>query len=122
MKPWIVLISAFCVLALAGCAGGPQSTAVTAKGRQPAEKGRPSSGLDVYIQGMACPFCTYNVEKKIREIPEVGSVSTDLRTGIAHVEFEEGAEAAPERVWKQVEKSGFTPTRIVTPRETYDGP
>jgi copper chaperone CopZ len=117
-----VLCSAVLVLALAGCAMGPQDAGVAARGDERLEKRRPSSGFDVYIEGMACPFCTYNVEKKIREIPGVESVTTSLETGIAHVELAEGAAVEPRRVWKQVEKSGFTPTKIVTPRETYHGP
>ena len=75
---------------LAGCAGPSVATSQPATQPNP-EQRVPDNVAEVYIEGMACPFCTYNVEKKIREIAEIQTVSTDLNTGVARVIFDEDA-------------------------------
>lgn len=105
---------------LAGCTEQPSITSQPAT-RPNLEQCIPDNVAEVYIEGMACPFCTYNVEKKIREIADVQTVSTDLNTGVARVIFVQGAKPDSQALWGKVVKSGFTPKKITTATGVYRG-
>ena len=105
---------------LAGCVNSSVTTSQPAT-RPNLEQSLPDNVAEVYIEGMACPFCTYNVEKKIREITDVRTVSTDLNTGVARVIFSEDAKPDVKALWAKVTKSGFTPKKITTAEEVYRG-
>ncbi len=105
---------------LAGCMNTSVTTSQPAT--QPNSQQRvPDNVAEVYIEGMACPFCTYNVEKKIREIAGVRTVSTNLNTGIARVIFNEDARPDAKALWDKVVRSGFTPKKITTAKGFYSG-
>ncbi len=66
----------------------------------------------VRVDGLACPFCAYGIEKKLREVPGVAAASTDLATGVVTLELEPGAEPDLEAIRRAVERAGFTPKGV----------
>ncbi len=59
------------------------------------------------VDGIACPFCAYRLEKQLSAIEAVGQIDVDIETGMATVTMAEGA-ALDEATAKQVvEAAGF---------------
>ncbi len=103
-------------IAAGGCAPGGR----TGWGRA-AEVGRPPDA-EVQIKGLACPYCTYNVERSLSQIEGIERVRTDLNTGIATIWFDGRHRPAPEAIWDAILESGFTPVRVVIGDESYVRP
>lgn len=94
-----ILIVAFGVLFLAGI-----FTASAAHSRV--------LSATVTVDGMACPFCAYGVEKKLKKVDGVGSISVDLESGKALLTAAEGTSIDVSGVPGAIRKSGFTPGEI----------
>ena len=68
--------------------------------------------IQLYVEGLACPFCTFGIEKSLKKVPGVVSVETTIRTGLVRIQLEPGVQLDPAALNEAVEKSGFTPSRI----------
>ena len=66
----------------------------------------------VFVKGLACPFCTFGIEKSLEKVPGVVSVETTIRTGLVQVQLRPGTPLDPAALNEAVRKSGFTPSRI----------
>lgn len=66
----------------------------------------------VDVEGMACPFCAYGVEKRLRRVAGVGSVAVEMKEGRAAVEAADGASIDLAALPEAVRKAGFTPGRL----------
>ncbi len=66
----------------------------------------------LYVEGLACPFCTFGIEKSLKKVPGVVSLETTIRTGLVRIQLEPGAQLDPAALNEAVKKSGFTPSRI----------
>ena len=66
----------------------------------------------IYVEGLACPFCTFGIEKSLKKVPGVVSLETTIRTGLVRIQLEPGAQLDPAALNEAVKKSGFTPSRI----------
>ena len=66
----------------------------------------------LYVDGLACPFCTFGIEKSLKKVPGVVSLETTIRTGEVRIQLESGARLDPAALNEAVTKSGFTPSRI----------
>ncbi len=62
----------------------------------------------VHVNGLACPFCVYGLEKSFNKIDGVNSVSVNLKTGLIEVSLHEGATLDETVVRESVEDAGFT--------------
>jgi len=60
------------------------------------------------VKGLACPFCTYGIEKNLKKLPGVSSVETTIRTGIVRVKLGPGVALELEGLQQAVARSGFT--------------
>ncbi|MFQ5565130.1 MAG: heavy-metal-associated domain-containing protein [Paracoccaceae bacterium] len=60
------------------------------------------------VDGLACPFCAYGIEKQLSRIAGVEAVSTDIESGTVAVTMEEGATLEEAAVTNAVEDAGFT--------------
>lgn len=60
------------------------------------------------VDGLACPFCAYGIEKKFNAIDGVASVETDIKSGTVtiHMKVHKSLDATTAR--KAVEAAGFT--------------
>ena len=66
----------------------------------------------LYVEGLACPFCTFGIEKSLKKVPGVVSVETTIRTGLVRIQLEPGTQLDPAALNEAVKKSGFTPSRV----------
>ncbi len=60
------------------------------------------------VDGLACPFCAYGIEKQLNRIAGVETVSTDIKSGTVTVTMEEGVTLEEVAATKAVEDAGFT--------------
>ena len=76
---------------------------------------------DVQVDGLACPFCAYGLEKKLKKLPGAANVKIELNTGWASFDVSSGV-LLPEAVQDAVRDAGFTPRDIkVTASGTVQG-
>ena len=76
---------------------------------------------EVQVDGLACPFCVYGLEKKLKKLPGVANVQIELNTGWASFDVSSGV-LLPEPVQDAVRNAGFTPRDIrVTASGTVQG-
>ncbi len=60
------------------------------------------------VDGLACPFCAYGVEKKLSAIEGVESVETDVKSGQVVVTLTAGKTLSEEVARQAVKDAGFT--------------
>ncbi len=62
---------------------------------------------DLEVLGMSCPFCAFGIEKKLRAVPGVDTVSVLLDEGRIELRFAPENDTAPADLRKAVKDSGF---------------
>lgn len=62
----------------------------------------------VHVNGLACPFCVYGLERSIGKIKGVDSVTVNLKTGLIRIVVSDGVMLNEERVHAAVKDAGFT--------------
>jgi len=67
---------------------------------------------EVRVDGLACPFCAYGLEKKLADLPGVSNVAIDLDSGLATFDVDERHTLPPAPVREAVREAGFTPRDI----------
>ena len=60
------------------------------------------------IDGLACPFCAYGIEKKLSAIEGVENIETDVKSGQVVVTLSEGKTLSEEVARQAVKDAGFT--------------
>ena len=60
------------------------------------------------VDGLACPFCAYGIEKKLNAIKGVQGVEVDIATGIVSVTMAEGTTLDEAVAKKAVKDAGFS--------------
>lgn len=60
------------------------------------------------VDGLACPFCAYGVEKKLNAIKGVQGVGVDIASGTVNVTMAEGASLDEATAKQAVKDAGFT--------------
>ncbi len=60
------------------------------------------------VDGLACPYCAYGVEKKLKAIDGVQKVKVDLDKGLVTVDVKEGTELTDAQMQKLFKDAGFT--------------
>ncbi len=60
------------------------------------------------VDGLACPYCAYGVEKKLKAIEGVERVDVDLDKGLVVVDAREGVVLTEEAMRKLMKDAGFT--------------
>jgi len=64
------------------------------------------------VDGMSCPFCAYGLEKKLRKMKDVESVTIDLNEGEAVVVAKAGTTIKEKALRKAVKEAGFTVSSV----------
>ncbi len=60
------------------------------------------------VDGLACPFCAFGVEKQLRAIEGVEEFDTDLATGVVLLTMKDGVLLDETAAEQAVERAGFT--------------
>ena len=66
---------------------------------------------DVYkigVDGLACPFCVYGVEKQLNKIEGIENMEADIQDGKIVLLMREGSLLSEESVRQAVTRAGFT--------------
>lgn len=80
---------------------------------QEAEEAEPAPRqIEVTILGMSCPFCAYGAEQKLKKLDGVEDLDVQLKTGVATLTLEEGADISNETLTRTVEEAGFEVAKI----------
>lgn len=69
----------------------------------------------VHVDGMACPFCAYNIEKRMKTLDGVArdaKFNVSVERGVADLTWKEGIAFDPDDVRDQIRRAGFTPAGI----------
>ena len=62
----------------------------------------------IRVDGLACPYCAYGIEKKLKAIEGVGKIDVDLDAGLVVVEVDEGVELTEPQMKTLFKDAGFT--------------
>ena len=60
------------------------------------------------VDGLACPFCAYGIEKQLSRIQGVESISTDIKSGTVTITMNEGTTLKQADAARAVDKAGFS--------------
>ncbi len=60
------------------------------------------------VDGLACPFCAYGIEKELKRTEGVAGIAIDINAGIVTVTMTEGATMAEAKASQIVKDAGFT--------------
>ncbi len=60
------------------------------------------------VDGLACPFCAYGIEKELKSIDGVQGIEVDINEGRVVVTTAEGARFDKEAALRAVKNAGFT--------------
>lgn len=64
------------------------------------------------VEGLACPFCVYGLEKQLKKIPGVADVHVQLGGGKAVISTKPGAEVTDAQIRAAVSRAGFKVSEI----------
>ena len=66
----------------------------------------------VAVDGMACPFCAFGIEKRLKKVAGVGSVTISARKGTATLVAKAEKSIDVEQIPGAIKAAGFTPGSI----------
>ncbi|MBL4568271.1 MAG: heavy-metal-associated domain-containing protein [Flavobacteriaceae bacterium] len=69
--------------------------------------------IKIEIKGMACPYCAFGMEKKLKKISGVANVTIVLKKGLAYISTPINQKPTKELLKKIIIDSGFTVGEIV---------
>lgn len=111
MRPTPELLGAALLLGLA-------VTAPPARAQEPGRVTSPAAiaagpeRITVTVTGLSCPFCAYGLEKRLRRIEGLDSLSIEFQTGSVILTVRDGSKASDGRIRQLVKDGGFVATRI----------
>ena len=62
----------------------------------------------IRVDGLACPYCAYGVEKKLKKISGLSNIKVDLKKGLVTVDAAEGTTLNEKQLKKLFKDAGFT--------------
>jgi len=63
---------------------------------------------EMRVDGLACPYCAYGIEKKLKAIDGVQDIDVDLNAGIVRVDVSDGVELTEPAMKQLFNDAGFT--------------
>ncbi|NND00341.1 MAG: heavy-metal-associated domain-containing protein [Gammaproteobacteria bacterium] len=60
------------------------------------------------VDGLACPFCAYGLEKQLTRIDGVETMSTDIKSGTMTIIMQSGKSLAESAAQAAVDRAGFS--------------
>ena len=68
------------------------------------------------VDGLACSFCAYGLEKKLKHLDGIKKLDIKINEGLVTLQFQEGASIDKEAIFKKVKEAGFTPREFKVER------
>ena len=68
--------------------------------------------VEMRIDGLACPFCAYGLEKKLKDVPGVSEIEIRVDDAIVIMKSKKGESVAVDRLKPAVKDAGFTAREI----------
>lgn len=66
------------------------------------------AGVKVKVDGLACPFCAYGLEKKLAQVKGVTEAKTDLKDGTVNLSMAKGGGVNVRSLDQAVREAGFS--------------
>lgn len=63
---------------------------------------------ELRVDGLACPYCAYGIEKKLKKTKAVEQIDIDLDKGVVRVDVIEGVTLTEAQMTKLIKDAGFT--------------
>ena len=60
------------------------------------------------VDGLACPFCAFGIEKRLNKIDGVTGIGVDIADSLVRVTLQEGKTLTEARARQAVKEAGFT--------------
>jgi len=76
---------------------------------------------EMRVDGLACPYCAYGIEKKLKAIEGVQDIDVDLDAGVVKVDVSDGVKLEEAAMIKLFNDAGFT-YRSMTVSQSGKGP
>lgn len=89
--------------------------AVLLLGLAPMAQAAPPKRVTAHVKGMACPFCVYNIEKRIETleaVPDDPDYEASVDEGWVRFDWKARAPLDKDAIRAQIEKAGFSPGPI----------
>ncbi len=67
-----------------------------------------STQYQMRVDGLACPYCAYGIEKKLKKIEGVEKIHVDLNKGLVTVNVGDGVTLTEPQMTKLFKDAGFT--------------
>jgi len=68
--------------------------------------------ITIEVDGLACPFCAYGLEKNLKEIDGVESIGINIDEGSVLLVIAKGKQISENTVLEKIKEAGFTPGTI----------
>jgi len=77
--------------------------------------GETKDNYTIKVDGLACPFCAYGLEKKFKEFKSIKDTKIDMETGVFTFTYPSGEALTIAQVEQKVKDAGYTPihTKII---------
>ena len=62
----------------------------------------------IRVDGLACPFCAYGIEKKLKGVDGVEDVDVDLKSGVVRLNTRADVDLTEEQMEKLFKEASFT--------------
>ncbi|HIA76655.1 MAG TPA: copper chaperone [Gammaproteobacteria bacterium] len=62
----------------------------------------------IRVDGLACPYCAYGIEKQLKKIDGVRDIDVDLDRGLVTVNVNKSVELAEQQMVQLFKDTGFT--------------
>jgi len=66
------------------------------------------NNYQLQVNGLACPFCEYNIQKKLSKLDGVMSVEVILKDSQVNVRMQEGKKLPEAQIKQEITDAGFT--------------
>ncbi len=63
---------------------------------------------ELRVDGLACPYCAYGIEKMLKKTKGVEKIDIDLNKGVVRVKVAEGVRLTESQMAKLINDTGFT--------------
>lgn len=117
--PWLMVVASVVSVTMAAPAAFAQEAS-----RPVAEQAAPGARTRIVmkVDGLACPFCAYGLEKKLRALDAVDSIEVKLNEGVVFVDLKPGGAVSEEVLDRVVKEAGFVLREIRRKAAVAPGP